>query len=317
MAIVTSLITPPLLKATLGRVVPTEDESARLRREHASAASSVGSIQRVLVPIRPRPEIGDGATVKTTLLSRLAEWNSLAVTVMAAAESSQRGAAEETVRHTGRLLARRTDVSTRVVPGEPVAAVLAEAVKGYDLLLLGATEIAGDVESLFGSDIDAMIRMSPVPTLVVSARDVPGDWRPQRILVPTDGAAASQRAADVAFAVAGGDGAVAVLHVVAPELSPAVSMSDTGHVQRFDLAHQIVSEVRDRGEGLGVPSSTMIEMSADVESAILEAARTFEADLIVLGTSARTGTTRLFLGPRVERVLIGAQCPVVVLNSFA
>jgi Kef-type K+ transport system membrane component KefB/nucleotide-binding universal stress UspA family protein len=315
MAVVTSLITPPLLKSTLSRILPTEGESERLRRESASAASSVGSIRRVLVPIRPRPEIGDGTVVKTTLLERLSHWNSLAVTVMAAAASTGRGAAEETVRHTGHVLARRADVSTRVVPGEPVAAVLAEAAKGYDLLVLGATEVVGDLDSLFGPAVDAMIRMSPVPTLVVSSRGVSDDWRPNRILVPTNGAGASQRAADLAFAFAGVDGAVAVLHVLAPELSPAVSLTDTGHVQRFDLAHQIVSEVRMRGEELGVASSTMIEMNPDTVTAILDAAQAFEADLIVLGTSARTGLNRLFLGPLVERILIGAPCPVAVLNS--
>jgi nucleotide-binding universal stress UspA family protein len=267
------------------------------------------------MPIRPRPEIGDGTVVKTTLLTRLSDWNSLAVTVMSAAATTGRGAAEETVRHTGHVLARRADVSTRVVLGEPVAAVLAEAAKGYDLLMLGATEVVGDLDSLFGSAVDAMIRMSPVPTLVVSSRDVSNEWRPSRILVPTNGAGASQRAADLAFAFAGVDGAVAILHVLTPELSPAVSLADSGHVQRFDLAHQIVSEVRLRGEELGVASSTMIEMNADIVAAISDAAQAFEADLIVLGTSARTGLNRLFLGPRVEGILLGAPCPVAVLNS--
>lgn len=315
MAVVTSLVTPPALEATLRRVSPNADESARLRREDASAASSMGSIRRILLPIRPRPEIGDGMVVKTNLLLRLAESNSIAITVMAATEGTQRGAAEETVRHSGHLLSRRADVSTRVVSGDPVAAVLGEAHKGYDLVVLGATEIVGDVESLFGSAADAMIRMSPVPTMVVSVKDVGSGWEPRRILVPTDGTGAAQRAADVAFALAGGDGSVAILHVVPPDLSPVVSVVDTGHVQRFDLAHQIVTDVRDRGERLGVEALTMIEMSGSVGAAILDAAVDFQADLIVLGTSFRTGTQRLYFGPRVERILAGSACPVVVISS--
>jgi Kef-type K+ transport system membrane component KefB len=315
MAVVTSLITPPALKASLRRVSPNADESARLRREDASAASSMGSMRRLLLPIRPRPEIGDGTGVKTKLLLRLAASNGVAVTVMAAAGDSERGAAEETVRHSAHVLSRRADVSTRVVLEDPVTAVLAEAHKGYDLVVLGATEIVGDVESLFGSAADAMIRMSPVPTMVVSAKDVGVDWEPQRILIPTDGTAAAQRAADVAFALAGSGGSVAILHVVPPDLSPAISVANTGYVQRFDLAHQIVTAARDRGERLGVEALTMIEMSGEVEAAILGAAVDFGADLIVLGTSARTGTQRLYFGPRVERVLIGSPCPVVVINS--
>ncbi len=315
MAVITSLITPPALKATLSRVTPSVDESARLRREDASAASSMGSIRRILLPIRPRPEVGDGTFVKTKLLLRLAESVGVAVTVMSASEGSQRGAAEETVRHSAHVLSRRADVSTRVVLADPVTAVLDEAHKGYDLVVLGATEIVGDVESLFGSAADAMIRMSPVPTMVVSVQSVGADWEPRRILVPTDGTGAAQRAADVAFAIAGAGASVAILHVVPPDLSPVVSVADTGHVQRFDLAHQIVTDVRDRGERLGVESLTMIEMSGNVETAILSAAADFGADLVVLGTSARTGTQRLYFGPRVERILVGSTCPVVVINS--
>jgi nucleotide-binding universal stress UspA family protein len=59
----------------------------------------------------------------------------------------------------------------------------------------------------------------------------------------------------------------------------------------------------------------MVEMGPAVEEAIIEAARQLGADLVMLGTSARTGTRRLYLGPRVERVLTGCPCPVAVLNS--
>jgi hypothetical protein len=33
-----------------------------------------------------------------------------------------------------------------------------------------------------------------------------------------------------------------------------------------------------------------------------------------VGTNVRVGSSRLFLGPRVERLLINAPCPVIVLN---
>lgn len=315
MAVATSLMTPPLLKAALVRVLPGDDEANRLVREEAAANSSFAAIQRVLLPVRPRVEIGDGTAVKTSLLARLSYSNDLAVTVMAAVESDRRGAAEETVRHTGHVLARRADVSTRVVTGEPVISVVQEAHKGYDLLMLGATEIGGGSDFVFGAAVDAMIRMSPVPTMVVSARTVSPAWAPRNILVPTDGTGSAQRAADLAFALAGSEGSVTVLHVLQPQASPAVSVSDTGEVRRFDLAHQIVSDARDRGEGLGVASSTMIQMSDTVDLGIVDAARSIDADLIVLGTSARSGTVRLYLGPRVEGILVGSTCPVVVLNS--
>ena len=234
---------------------------------------------------------------------------------MAAAMEGERSEAESTVRSAARDVKFRADVTTRVVHNDPVRAVLAEAAKGYDLVMLGATDVTVNFDSLFGSVVDEIVRMVPVPTLVVRGVPVVAGWQPDRILVPTDGTPASRRGADLAFALAGPDTTVTALHVVPTELSPVVSMTDTGPVQRLDLAHQIVSELRDRGVERGVATATMVEMGPEVAEAIVTAARQRGADLVVLGTSARTGTQRLYLGPRVERVLTDSPCPVAVLNS--
>ena len=54
MAVVTSLAAPFALRAILRRIEPGADEAARLRREETSSGSLVGSIRRILVPVRPR-----------------------------------------------------------------------------------------------------------------------------------------------------------------------------------------------------------------------------------------------------------------------
>ncbi|MDH3262058.1 MAG: cation:proton antiporter [Acidimicrobiia bacterium] len=315
MAVVTSLFTPPALKATLRRVAPAADEAARLRREEAAAGGLTRRVGRVLVPIRPPRHPGDSLAVKVVLLGRLAGPERLAVTFMSAADGLERAEAEQTVRSAARDIGFRSDVTTRVVPGDPVQGVLDEAAKGYDLVLLGATDVAANLESLFGSVVDDIVRMVSIPTLVVRGSPASAGWQPQRILVPTDGTPASRRAADLAFSLAGPDTTVTVLHVVPSVLSPVVSITDTGPVQRLDVAHEIVSEVRDRGIERGVATATMVELGPEVDEAILQAARQIGADLVVLGTSARTGTRRLYLGPRVERILTGSPCPVAVLNS--
>jgi Kef-type K+ transport system membrane component KefB len=315
MAVVTSLFTPPALKAALRRVALGADEATRLRREQASAQGLARRFSRVLVPIRPPSHTGDSFDVKAALLARLAGPESLAVTVMSAADDGERAEAEATVRMAARNIGFRADVTARVIPGDPVRAVLDEAAKGYDLVLLGATDVAANLDALFGSVVDDIVRMVSMPTLVVRGGQVPAGWQPNRILVPTDGTPASRRAADLAFALAGSDTTVTILHVVPSELSPVVSITDTGPVQRLDVAHEIVSEVRDRGIELGVATATMVEMGREVDEAILQAAGQIGADLVVLGTSARTGTRRLYLGPRVERILTGCPCPVAVLNS--
>jgi nucleotide-binding universal stress UspA family protein len=60
---------------------------------------------------------------------------------------------------------------------------------------------------------------------------------------------------------------------------------------------------------------TDVREAADVESGILEAIERTGADLLVIGTSVRAGSTRLHLGPRVEYLARHAPCPVVIINA--
>ena len=53
----------------------------------------------------------------------------------------------------------------------------------------------------------------------------------------------------------------------------------------------------------------------DAEDVILRFARESSIDLVVLGTDVRPGSDRLFLGPRVERILDGLRCPALVVNA--
>jgi hypothetical protein len=58
-----------------------------------------------------------------------------------------------------------------------------------------------------------------------------------------------------------------------------------------------------------------VEPGQDPETVILDLAETGGVDLIILGTDARAGSERLFLGPRVERLLSEAPCPVLIVNG--
>jgi nucleotide-binding universal stress UspA family protein len=59
----------------------------------------------------------------------------------------------------------------------------------------------------------------------------------------------------------------------------------------------------------------VIERHREPEAAILAFAEKNGMDLIILGTDLRPGSSRLFMGPRVERLLNKATCPVIVFNS--
>lgn len=58
--------------------------------------------------------------------------------------------------------------SHRLLPGEPVSIILAEAAKpGYDLLVVGTHGRTGMTRLLLGSVTEKLIRLSPVPVLSV------------------------------------------------------------------------------------------------------------------------------------------------------
>ncbi|HEX9855595.1 MAG TPA: cation:proton antiporter [Acidimicrobiia bacterium] len=323
MAVATSLMTPPALKAVLHRIAPDEDEAVRLRRESAEAAGMAGRVRRVLLTVRPRSEPGSAVDVQAAILDRLAEDVGLAVTVAAVAEPGEASsaeasaadvsAAEDAVRRMADRLAAAQDVTTKVLSGDPVTSIITEAAKGYDLVVLGATEATAPA-ALFGSAVDEIVRMVAVPALLVRGGSAPEGWLPRHILVPVDGTAAAIRAAELAFAIAGREAKVTVLHAV-QDLSPVVSVSDTGPMRRLDMGHQVVAAVRAIGDSLGVETEGLVEFSPEPEVAILTVAASIGADLVVLSTAARTGTSRLFLGPRVERILAECTCAVAVLNS--
>jgi nucleotide-binding universal stress UspA family protein len=58
-----------------------------------------------------------------------------------------------------------------------------------------------------------------------------------------------------------------------------------------------------------------VRVGRDLETVILDVVTKERIDLIILGTAIRPGSDRLFLGPKVERILNNAPCPVIVVNS--
>ena len=85
--------------------------------------------------------------------------------------------------------------------------------------------------------------------------------------------------------------------------------------KQLDVGRQIVTELRELGQLRGTQTNADIQIGSDPETIILDVAREQQMDLIILGTDVRPGSTRLFLGPRVERILKLAPCPVIVFNS--
>ncbi|HET7274199.1 MAG TPA: cation:proton antiporter [Longimicrobiaceae bacterium] len=315
MAMATSLMAPPALRWVLAHVQPEQQELDRLRQEELAAKSVISKIHRVLLPVRRRPSGNAVHGIEAYVLERMAN-DGLAVTLFNVSEEGGKARSTEFL-ETLEMELSGVDVTRKVVEsGEPADVILEEAQKHYDLMILGATETAS-ATALFHPMVDQLVRMVPCPTLVVKGRLEEGRWPPRRILVPTNGSAASRAAADLAFVFASGDNPaeVVILNAVQQQhTSSRMGIRNDLVDRHFEAGVRIVNDLQEIATARGVTARTEVREAPDAESVILGLAMEESMDLIILGTDVRPGSGRLFLGPRVERILHDSPCPVLVLN---
>ncbi|HEY0024835.1 MAG TPA: cation:proton antiporter [Longimicrobium sp.] len=315
MAITTSVMAPPLLRWTLSHIRPGENEMRRLQREEAAETSLLGAVRRVLLPVRcvvnERRSI---MTLEAQLVTQMHSHEPLALTLLTVPDGCTR---DEAAAYLDRIAELFPGIETtrKIVEGRVGDVILDEAQKDYDLLLLGASHVDPSSRELFNPLVDYVMRVSPCPTLVVKGRLSDYHWPPRRVLIPTNGSVASRNAADVGFTLSDSSAEAVVLHVVRePEGSRAHNRETMLEVE-MPAARAIVDELVKRGEVQEVRTTGEVLCSRESDQTILRYAEEEGVDLIVLGTDLRPGSDRLFLGPRVERILMNAHCPVAIVNA--
>ena len=317
MAITTSLMAPPALRWTLSHMRPGKEESERLRREEMEEESLVAGVRRVLIPVRCRLEERRALLgLESMLTERLAARNRLAVTLLTV---TRPGGREDASAFQQGISAgfSRVELTRKVVEGaDPTETILDEAAKDYDLLVLGAPAEDGHPDELFTARVDEILRMSPCSTMVVKGRVSDRHWEAAKILMPTNGSLAARHAADLAFVLAGRKGEVLLLNVMEDPGSPYANGARSAPPRQISAARAIVDELKALGEAHGVRTEAQVHVGIDPENVILEVAEREGVDLIVLGTSVYAATRRVYLGPRVERILAQARCPTILLNTI-
>lgn len=319
MAVVTSLMAPALMRWALNHITPEAQELERLKREELNRDSLVANIRRVLVPVRTRQDNLIHATqhIEARLLARIHQQTPLELTLFSVSNRSNRSASSEFLSKIEELFTGKT-ITKRTVIGEHVGnQILKEAQKEYDLIVIGTPEGQTSYEALFTPIVDYLIRFAPCPTMIVHGHQAfPADWQPTRILIPTNGSLAARRAAEVAFALAVPDSEVTIMRVVEENYSSEhLDATGTLVTRQISTARKSVEQLRQMGEFQGIAALTDVRVGIDPEVLILQAAKERQIDLIILGTSVSPMTDRLYLGPRVERIVTSAPCPVVIVNS--
>lgn len=158
----------------------------------------------------------------------------------------------------------------------------------------------------------------------VDAVAVPARWGSlmyQRILVPVDGSQTSDAALHEAIRFAQQHNSMLKLvHVVeAARFFDAESMIDFTTLQ--DMARrsgeQVLARAADTVQQAGLDSETdLLESDGQrVENLIVDEAKRWMADLIVIGTHGRSGVSRLLFGSVAEGVVRGAHTPILLIRG--
>jgi nucleotide-binding universal stress UspA family protein len=145
----------------------------------------------------------------------------------------------------------------------------------------------------------------------------------QHILVPIDGSPTARRGLAEAIALGQLTGArLRLLHVV-DETSFAIGADTyTGYAGNLiDLLREggqaILDAARAQVEAAGLAVETVLRdgLAGRVCDLVTDEARSWPADLIVIGTHGRHGAGRLFLGSDAEQTLRQSTVPVLLVRS--
>ena len=302
MAIATSVMAPPLLRAITKDWPGSVEEQQRLEREQQMAGKVLLRSGRVL--------LASGATASSAFAARLVHLAlppESPVTVVGAAADDDTVAA----------LSGR-DVERVAATGSVADSVLAQAALGYQFIAAGVDVRA---TGALAPDVDAIVTHSPLPALLVQPGARLDDIR--SVLLPVSPTPASRAASEVALALAASNGAaLRLIYVGAGEPTGtgrrawrATMRTTERRVDSYagSLSDRLFSDVEAAAGLAGVHTERGSIAHDSRGTAIVAASRQHPTDLIVLGVVAQNIADRTFLGQTSEHVLRTSTCAVVVV----
>ncbi len=195
---------------------------------------------------------------------------------------------------------------------------------GIDLVVMATHGRGGIRRAWLGSVADHLIRTIEVPMLLVRPRE--GEPAPDRppgvgqILVPLDGSPLAEEALDAATALARiWDAEVTLLQVVQPVLlsaDPALPLpsADDEHLTASarQQAQDYLDDLVEQMHGQGLRATGVAVVGWNAADTILDVARPERVAVVALATHGRGGLRRLLLGSVADKLVRGADVPVLV-----
>jgi nucleotide-binding universal stress UspA family protein len=332
MAIITTMMMPPMLRSSLARLPLDGEEKRRLDLEAFEAKGFLPNLERLLLAVdesangkfasRLAGLIAGARGIPTTVLhiAAGADARKAGGTMEHSAESAVKAGAQTMAaveKEATKTTPSKVEVTTRVKEAGIEEAVASEARKGYGLLLIGVERTTA-VDGSFHRDVAHVALGFSGPLAIVVAR---GEHRQRpidsgfKILVPVTGTDFARRGAEVAIALARSHEAPIT----------ALYVSDAGRVAAREGRSQRATATRRREEAIlkdvvaladrydtGVKTAMRVDVAAG--EAILREVVAGRYNLVVMGVNRRPGDV-LFFGDVAATVLAGAKASVLLVSS--
>jgi nucleotide-binding universal stress UspA family protein len=135
------------------------------------------------------------------------------------------------------------------------------------------------------------------------------------ILLATDGSTASATASEQAIDLATQLSArLLVVSVLGASSRPSEASAETAVADSRDSLTTKAQAIVQRAKAAGA-DATFLVWEGDAGEAIVAAANSENADLIVVGSHGRSGVSRFFIGSVSDYVVRHAHCPVMVVRG--
>ena len=321
-AILTVLITPPILARISARALPDEAEIERLNHEEARRRAYFADMERVLLPDIPELHPGLVASLIEQIARAKSEQREIFdITELSTDREHVAGSDSATpeLRQVSRWLTRavrhdHVGLDHMLIQKDPLEAVLS-ASASQQIIFAGTTKLPEGASTLsFGTMHDALIRDATCDVLL-AVHDAAIMPRIKRILVPVNGLEHALAAADVAAYLAKACNAELVLFNVAHTRLDPMFWKEGGQRDVLQRGYTIVREAEFRVARLGAWVSSRVKLSGDPAAAILDELKRRQYSLLVMGGVGRTADGDLALGSTIEHLMREASLPRVLLVS--
>lgn len=231
-----------------------------------------------------------------------------------------RGDAERSLEELGdRLPGRVHRVRVRTgKPAEEIAVVAQE--ESADLVVTGPHGRRSGLRGFLGSTAEQLLRICPVPVLLVTAQ---AEEVPRRILAPVDESDLAPRILEAARDLSRQIGAeVIALHAVHPGVFRRMRLVSTSSEIRPAEEEAVArgeAWVREQLEDAGFADGEARARAVigDPAHEIVAAVARVEADIVVMGSRGAGAPGQFLLGSSARVVIANAPCPVLVVTDTA